>query len=235
MSRTRAVLGIAAAALLAAAAFLGRGPSVRALYDSAVPPPVYRWVNTPADVVADHQAPARADGTVGETQAGSKPSTVGTGDGQAAAVFPASAFPGGEGEVHVTISPLDPATLPPPPGGLRFDGNAYRFEASGGPAGSAALAHPATVILRYPINATHLLRLESGRWRAMKATLVRPSLTVYGETASLGTFVPAGPPAPPGRRPPWMPLGAGAAAGAVALAHLARLQMRREIYGSGYR
>jgi len=201
------------------------GPG-RALSDAATGPPVYRWVKPPANVIADAEAPLPGEGEVGSTGSGSAAASIGTGDGQATAVFPAGAFAPGEGSVEVTIAPVDPSTMPAPPDGLVLDGNAYRVEATS-EASPAHLSSPATIALRYPVRATRVLHLEDGRWRELRTTVVIASLIVYGDTDALGTFAPAGPPPPREHRSPSMPLAAGAAAAAVAFAHVARVRGAR--------
>lgn len=228
MKRREAAVGLAAAAayLAAAAALTGTGRlPVLPLYDGLAPPEPYRWVKPPPELAQGNQRPLAGSRSLAVTPSGSETGSVSTGDGQAAIVVPAGAFPPGPGEtlVRVSITPVDPAALGPPPDGMRFDGNAYRVEAfSGFGPDPAMLVQTATIVLRYPVGATAILRRSGSGWTELPSTGAHASFQIFGDTAELGTFVAAAPGEPPDG-PPWLLLwismgaaGLGLAAGLAA-------------------
>ena len=85
--------------------------------------------------------------------------------------------------------------LRPPAANPSPQGNAYAISAKYVPSGTQATpaaGHPVTVLLRYPSQATKLLRLTNGRWTPLKAQNLASTLQIYGNTSELGTFVAAG-------------------------------------------
>jgi hypothetical protein len=134
--------------------------------------------------------------------------SVYTGDAQAFIAFASDVMPvrtGGE-PIRISITPLDPATVGPPPPGLRYDGNAYTIEAVYAGSGARAVPRkPVTVILRYATGATHLLRRSGSVWVPVEATDFRAALQLAGETEMLGIFATAAPENLPlgGRIPRW--------------------------------
>jgi len=98
----------------------------------------------------------------------------------------------GESSVNVTILPLDPGSLAAPPAGRRFDGNAYRVSASyAGSAAPAVFGAAVTVVLRYPVHATQILRLDGGAWTPLPSIRFEGSQQALANTDRLGTFVAA--------------------------------------------
>ena len=198
VSRRWAPGAAAAAAYLAASAVLGAsGLRVIPLFDGQAPPAPYRWVSPPDEFEDTNQAPA-----AGRSEYPLESDTpvllnAFTDDGQAVLTGPEGVFAPaeGQGSVEITLTPVDPEDLGPPPGGLSFDGNAYRIEASYRPSGEpAAPAAPATLVLRYPVHATQLLRWDGAAWaRVPEPTPLPAALQIFGEITELGTFVAAGP------------------------------------------
>ncbi|MGZ4205848.1 MAG: hypothetical protein ACXVQW_11210 [Actinomycetota bacterium] len=185
---------------------------VRPLYDSGSAPPPYRWVNPPANLKAGNTLPSAGQGTMTITAKGSPAYNLNTDDGQASLIFPPNGVvpKAGETKVNVTITPLDPATVAPPPTGLDYDGNAYRVTATYASSGAPIqipkvtcdLANAnacATVVLRYAFNATGLYLLNGTTWTQVKSQTATAALQIYGVTNQLGTFVAAGPTLPPGQ------------------------------------
>lgn len=208
--RAGAALALGAACLLAyAAAVWISWPRAlpRLLYDGYTPPPPYHWVKPPLPLLVQNTPPQPGDGTVSLTRSGSAPASVVTGDDQAAVVFPPGAIEprAGASAVEVRITPLDPGRLAPPPRGLRFDGNAYRIDAEYLPDRSpAVLRAPASVVLRYPGEATTLLHLEGSRWQEVQTTRVPAGFQVFASTRQLGVYVAAGPPESGGHLTLWL-------------------------------
>jgi hypothetical protein len=223
-----AVWGTAALVLyLAAVAVTYRSELVvgRPLYNGEVPPPPYNWVDPPADLVDENTPPQPGASRVEFTEEGSRGRTVATGDGQAFLILGVGGIEPMEGEeaVEVTLTPR--VADPPSTDGMRIDGNAYDIEAvyetSREP---AVLLRRATVVLRFPVHATEVVRLEGGVWESAGPTQISPqSAQVFVRVNELGTFAAAGEP-PPREIPTWV---FAAAASAVVIAVLAILERRR--------
>jgi hypothetical protein len=228
----RLAWGLAAGATYLAAvaitAALAAAP-VRLLFDGVVPPQPYNWVSPPPDLAGSNRLPLPGEGSLPFRESGLEAGTVSTGDGQASVVIPSDTFPPRRGQraVVVSISPEDPARFGAPPPGLILDGNAYTTEARYRPSGElAAPQRTITVILRYPVHATVLLRSSETGWIQLSTNAIPANLQVFGETPELGTFVASAPPQTGPRR--WLPL---ASIGAIVLAAgaglIARLRNRR--------
>ncbi|MGH2703799.1 MAG: hypothetical protein ACRDJ4_01490 [Actinomycetota bacterium] len=197
MGYGRIAWGIGAlAAYLLAAAMLSTLRPVRPLYDGLAPPPAYRWVTPPRDFAEGNQRPEKGTSVLDLGPDGSKAAGVDTLDGQASVTFPDGAFAPEAGAtlVSVAVTPLDPAAFGPHPSGLEFDGNAYRVEAGFlGSQHGIRLAKPVTVILRYAVGATRLLRWSGSEWMEIRARGIPANLQIFGDSPRLGTFVAARP------------------------------------------
>lgn len=201
---------------------------VRPLFDGLAPPAPYRYVNPPPDVEDPGEPPEPFTGTLAFGPEGSEARSIMTPDGQAFVVFAQGALAPreGEGSVEVVFTPLDPNRLGEPPEGLRFDGNAYRIEARyEGSKAPASLTQDVTVVLRYPVHATTLLRTSGRAWRRISTKPSPAGLQLFAETADLGTFVAAGPQVGGGF--PYWTLPAGAAGAAAVVAGLLSRRGRR--------
>ena len=188
--------GLAIGAAYVGVVALSWSPTVRLLYDGLVPLPPYRWVTPPPERAKDNQPPQPGADTLALGPRGSPAAEVATGDDQALATFPAAALAPrpGESSVKVRLSPLDPLTLGTVPAGRRFDGNAYRIEATyAASAAPAVLTAPVTVVLRYPAHATLLLRAQDAGWQSLHTTRFDGSQQVLGPSNDLGVFVAASP------------------------------------------
>lgn len=187
-------------AYLAAVALIPPAPHGRMLYDGLMPQPPYRWVRPPAWRRGDNEPPQPYTTFLPLAAGGSVPAEFATDDLQATITFPANVVEPrpGETKARVTLTPLDPEALAPPPAGRRFDGNAYRidaaYETSGAP---VKLRGPVTIVLRYAAHATTMLRLEK---TADKAAWVRLPTTVFtgsqedlAHSDGLGVFVVSNP------------------------------------------
>ena len=124
----------------------------------------------------------------------SRAAEVATDDDQALVTFPEGALAPrpGETSVKVAVVPLDPVTVAPAPPARRFDGNAYRIEATYAASGnSAVLAAPVTVVLRYPVHATLFLRFGGKEWELLPPQIFTGSQQVLTNTDRLGVFAAA--------------------------------------------
>jgi hypothetical protein len=187
------IVGVAAVACYLGTVFLAWPFPVRLLYDGLVPLPPYRWVHPPAGRVRDNQPALSGSGTVALGPP-SRASEISTDDEQALITLPQGvlASQAGESTVKVKIIPLDPATVAPPPNGRRFDGNAYRIDASYAASGApTVLTAPVTVVLRYPVHAPLLLRSGEPGWVPLTAQVFTGSQQILANTDRLGVFVAA--------------------------------------------
>jgi len=192
--------GLAAAALyLAAVASTWPLAPIRILYEGEAPPLSYRWVHPPAELSQDNQPPESGRGQIALSLQGSPSTSIVADDGQAGVIFRfgAIASRAGATSAQVKVVPLDPATLPRPPSGLRVDGNAYRVDATYNTGEPVVLRMPMTVVLRYPRHATMLLRLTDETWTTLDAHIVPGSLQIFAGTDHTGVFAAVGPAGPP--------------------------------------
>ncbi len=191
--------GVAAAILyVLVVAVVAAHLPVRILYDGLAPLPPYRWVRPPASHLGSNERPTGGTGTIELTATGSDAVSLATDDGQAILIVPRDGVVSrsGESRADVKLTPLDPEPVAPPLSGRRFDGNVYKIEgvyrASQAP---LALRKPATIVLRYPSEATELWWYSGSQWTEVRtdAGLVEASLQVYGSSTQLGLFVAAAP------------------------------------------
>lgn len=174
------------------------------------PPPPYRWVDPPQDLVADNESPQPAHTLVEFTPEGFKSINVFTGDGQAFLILPVVAFTPREGQtgVMVDIKPSAASKKAKVPKGLSTDGNAYAYSATYVPSGAQArLVKDATVVLRFPISASRMARLKSAVWVPLESEASPQSSQLFAKTRNLGVFVALGDPPEPQRRTPWWAVG----------------------------
>jgi hypothetical protein len=232
----RVTWGLLAAGLYLGGAAVSLGPGGlpgRPLYDGLTPPAPYRWVSPPPELAGQNQEPGLGTGRITFLRGASVPQSVFTPDIQAQITFPGEMFPprGGQRAVRVSMTPLDPATLGPPPAGQTFDGNAYRVEATYSPSGDeASIEEPVSVTLRYARHGRTMLRWDGASWEPLDTDQIRANSALLAESDQLGTFVPAGPPPPPadGEGIRWTVIGAlSAAAGALAVGLGIRARRRR--------
>jgi hypothetical protein len=127
----------------------------RPVLDGFAPPPPYRWVNPPSDQAAGNQAPSSGRFEVKFDADGvSAADVLSTDDLQVTLILSDGSFASASGQrsAVVTVQPLDPAKLGPPPAGLRVSGNAYKIAAAYRPGGAAIkkLALDVQLTLVYP-------------------------------------------------------------------------------------
>jgi hypothetical protein len=204
--RRAAAAGIAALVVYAAlAAVSGRlGPLARRpLLDGSAPQP-YEWVSPPPGLAATNITPKPSDFKLlvlgGHVPADTLPTT----DGQVILIIPKdfTTPPPGTSMVAIKVTPLDPATLGPPPGGLAVLGNVYRirgtFEPGGAPVRS--IRSPIEVILTYPahvgppVQRTVIASTNGRTWKTIDSKESSFLRQIEGPVNFLGYVAATGPP-----------------------------------------
>jgi hypothetical protein len=155
---------------------LARGP----LLDGTAPVN-YRWVDPPPELASTNQEPSSGSFSLKLGPSGVKGEVVFTSDNQATVIVATGsiAAKSGQGSVKLTVTPIDPAKLPPPGDGLSVFGNAVRIEATYEPSGDpvATISQPLDVILVYPAlttlhAATHemLYSPDGASWKRLQGS-----------------------------------------------------------------
>jgi len=195
---------VAGAALAAAYVLATSGASWlglvhgRPLLDGQAPPAPYRWVSPPPALAAGNQPPAAGSFSIQLGPGGSAAGVFSTPDLQATLILEKGAIApaAGASTVRLTIVPVDPASLAPPPSEVTIAGNAYRFQAVYRPGGEpvARFAGPARVELVYPATAGtyrhRTLQLAGGTasWRTLTTTDTGLQLQTISDVSSPGVF-----------------------------------------------
>jgi hypothetical protein len=125
------------------------------LLDGIGPVAPYHWVAPPPELAAGNVPPTSGTFDVTLSERGTRAGVFTTGDAQATLILTAGTFPAsaGQDQVHLTITPLDPAKVGTPEAPLQIIGNVYRVEATYEPSGDRVRTVRATleVILIYPL------------------------------------------------------------------------------------
>ena len=163
----------------------------------------------PPGQISSNQPPASKQATLDLTKDGGA-GFVTTSDGQVNVIIGKNSFPpvAGQTSVRITIKPLDPAKLGPPPRGTTITGNAYLISAAYEPGGKPVgfLSAPVTVLLIYPAVASSgvtpprhtLIRSFDGRtWQTQKTQDSPQGLQAVEETEHFGYFAVVTPPQRP--------------------------------------
>jgi hypothetical protein len=167
------------------------GHRVLPLFEGVGPPTAYRWVKPPPQFAASNIKPASYSGIVAIQGGSNGAAAVQTSDAQFVVTLSPGAFVGHGTDtgVQVTVNPLDPATLGPPPAGLKADGNAYRITLAYAPSGAPVpkVNAPSNVVMIAPHGAKAMLFSPDGqRWQKLS------TIFVGGPTAVGATFEQAG-------------------------------------------
>jgi hypothetical protein len=203
---------VAVAAYVSAALVVANGGRVmpRPLYDGLAPAAPYRFASPPPDLAGDNEQPEPGKGVVDIVGKSSAPTSISTGDGQLQVVLQKGTFEARmkEKAVEVTMTPF----VPPEPldigGGLRIEGNAYRVDAKYAKSDEVAGAkQDLTVVLRFPNNASVMVRREGNGWERLETQISAASLQLFAPTDRLGVFAGAGKPHSTWTK--WVPYGAG--------------------------
>jgi hypothetical protein len=200
-SRSLFVTGIAAVALyvIAALATAAAHRPVRPLFEGIGPPPPYEWVNPPSRFASGNVKPQKVSVPIAMRDGATITASVATSEGQFLANLGVGAIAGqgADNVVTATVTPLDPATLAPPPPGLAADGNAYRLDLVYGPSGQPvpSLAKPGNVVIVVPSHATALLFSPDGKtWQTVDSQTVAGTSTIGASLQQPGYFLPVAPP-----------------------------------------
>jgi hypothetical protein len=175
----------------------------RPLLDGLPTPVDYRWVSPPPELASTNQPPSAGDFTLQLTDRGSSPEVLATDDAQFTLIpirgtFPAAA---GEQQVHVTVTPMDPAKVQPPDTPLAIVGNVYRVEATYEPSGRPVetVAKPLETIVVYPLPpnlhaTTHtvIASADGSSWKVSEGTDSTGNQQVEGPVTTLGYVAAAG-------------------------------------------
>jgi hypothetical protein len=151
-----AAAGLVFALYVAGAYVSGRlSPAARRpLLDGLAPNEPYRWVSPPGDLAGSNRPPTPGMFTL-DVLAGGVPGGAFTSpDAQVTVIVPNHAIPAapGQRQVSLTMTPLDPASLPPAPRGRIILGNAVRVAATYRPSGDPVrkLTRGVELVLVYP-------------------------------------------------------------------------------------
>jgi hypothetical protein len=150
-------------------------------------------VNPPPDRVKDNKPPNGVTGSISLTSIGSSGS-VQTPDIQGQLLSDSNSIPvlPGQTSVKVSIQPLDPDKVgPPPPGGFHYDSNAYKFDATYEPSGQPVTTMTVTIVLSFATAADHIFRWNGSGWDPLPTTPAGQN-QLFAPADRLGTFVAAG-------------------------------------------
>ncbi len=173
-----------------------RGDGVRPLYDGFVPPSSYHFVEPPSFFASGNVQPAPMSTTIALGPDGSQAAGIATPDGQFVIDLAQGAIgtSNGDTSVAVHITPLGPSHLPPVPGGLRPNGNAYRVEMTYAPSDHpVAIAVPGTLLVEIPELGNNLfLSPDATTWTAVTSQVLPPrQLSLTASFAAPGTYMAA--------------------------------------------
>jgi hypothetical protein len=150
-------------------------------------------VKPPPDRAGDNKPPGGATGKIDLTSIGSAGSHT-TPDGQAQILFDSNSVPvpPRQTSVSVTIAPLDPDKVgPPPPAGYHYDSNAYKFDGAYEPSGQPLTTMTVTIVLSFATSADHIFHWNGSGWDPLPTTPAGQN-QLFAPANSLGIFVAAG-------------------------------------------
>jgi hypothetical protein len=245
VTRRRSVLlgaAVIAAYLVAVTVTVALRPNdARPLYDGFTAPSSYRFVDPPPFFASGNVTPKPMSTSIALGPDGSEPTGFSTPDGQFVVSLGAGAIPpaGDATSVAVRVTPLAPHGLPPVPGGLRANGNAYRVEMTYEPTGAriARFGKPGSLLIEIPELGTTLFRsVVAATWSPLPARTIPPrelSLSARFETpgdylAATNLPVLAAPPGRSGRGATALGIATALGAGILfAAAYIAIARRRR--------
>jgi hypothetical protein len=128
----------------------------RPLLDGLAPSAPYRWVSPPENLAGANRSPTPATFTLGVGSGGVPGGAFTTPDAQVTVIVPNDSIPAapGQRQVRLTVTPVDPASLAPPPSGRIVVGNVVHVVATYLPSGDPVrnLSRGAELVLVYPFS-----------------------------------------------------------------------------------
>jgi hypothetical protein len=163
-------------------------------------PPPYNWVSPPPSLASQNKPPAAGTFDVAlNPQTGSEATVLSTDDAQASLALNEGSIPPGSGATSatVTITPLAPNQLGPPPSGTEITGNVYKIEGTYKPGGEPIqrLAQRAQVVLAYPaepggnlVKHQLLVSTDGRHWTVVEAVDSHSQFLIQATVSTLGHF-----------------------------------------------
>lgn len=174
------------------------GRPVLPLFEGVGPPPDYQWVAPPAAFATGNVQPKVGTvdfplGPDGNDAGGAADSA-----GQFVVTLATGAVPprAGEQNVQVRVEPIDPASLPPLPGGLHPDGNAYRLVAEYSTSKTTLdrFAADVSAVIGLPLAPSKLfVTSDAKQWREVPTAPAAQSTTLGARFRDTGVFLVATP------------------------------------------
>jgi hypothetical protein len=202
--RWEAGAALVVAYAVAAAVTHGLAPpgTGRPLYDGFAPPPPYRWVKPPPEFAAGNTPPQPAQRSLPLGSGGSEATNASTNDAQIIVGLPTGAVAAHppDTSVTLTITPLDPATVPAPlPPDQQAVSNAYSVTLAYQPSQAAVTTLTnttgATIALTAALSGENLLYSADGhQWTKADS---RPFGNTHGLTSTFlgpGYYLVTAPP-----------------------------------------
>jgi hypothetical protein len=126
----------------------------RPLLDGLAPSAPYRWVSPPENLAGANRSPTSGTFTLDIGPGGIPGGAFTTPDAQVSVIVPNDSIPPApaQRQVRLTVTPIDPASLAPPPRGRIVLGNAVRVVATYRPSGDPVrnLSRGVELVLVYP-------------------------------------------------------------------------------------
>ena len=197
----RRLLGIGAglAVLYGAVVFatsLTTGQPVRPLFNGAGGAIPYKWVKPPWYVSSTNIKPKPSHTDIPFENGASSLIGVTSEDAQVVLNLPQGALPPRDGAtaVRASFTPLDPKKLPPPPGGMRPNGNAYRVDLAYEPSSEplSQLTTSGNVVMVVPDEAEKMLFSVDGKsWSELPTQKLGDPTTVGSAFNTAGYYLVA--------------------------------------------
>jgi hypothetical protein len=173
----------------------------RPLLDGLAPVAPYRWASPPPSLASTNKPPTPGRFTLPLSGGHLRGGAFATSDVQVTLIVPSDAFTPmpGQRSIELTVDPIAPSSVAPPPRSLVILGNVVRIQAAYQPSGDPATPKKAIeVVLIYPFVPTdsgqHVLLVSpNGKsWRTVKATDHPASAQLIGTVRTLGDVAAAG-------------------------------------------
>jgi hypothetical protein len=173
----------------------------RPLLDGLAPVAPYRWASPPPSVASTNKPPTPGRFTLPFSRGHLRGGAFATPDVQVTLIVPSDALAPmpGQRSIELTVDPIAPSSVAPPPRSLVILGNVVRIRATYQPSGDPASPKKAIeVVLIYPFVPTDsgqhvLVASPNGKsWKTVKATDHPASAQLIGSVRTLGDVAAAG-------------------------------------------